>query len=195
MNKMKAFVLLFTEGLPVTFIIRGTLAHEEPKKATAFFTSVKHAAGQNYLIGLPDSVYDYEASANQVTRFLPVDNSGLVYHTNHSLVNHDVKPWFENYHKRVLAGETKRGNSETRFASLEQRLNVPLENISVDVFKATLRSKDNERSPVCNAYKENGHGFTFSSVIFSLGKNASVQVTNGSPDVSEYQQYYFSSKQ
>ena len=180
-----------TEGLPVAFIIRGTLAHEDPKKAMQFFRSIKHAAGQNYLIGLPDSVYDYEASANQLVRFLPVENTGLVYHTNHSLVNHDVKPWYEQYHQRVLAGQTKRGNSETRFAALEQRLNGPFENISVETFKSTLRSKDNERSPVCNTYNENGHGFTFSSVIFSVGKKAFVQVTNGSPDAAEYEQYYF----
>ncbi|HYH16058.1 MAG TPA: C45 family peptidase, partial [Flavisolibacter sp.] len=125
------------DGLPVAFIIREMLNKEKAADILSFLQIVKHASGQNYLIGVRDSVYDYEASANQVVRFLPEQNSGLVYHTNHSLVNHDVKPWFEAYHQRVLAGNSQKGNSETRYAALQLRLSAPFEELSATTIKQT----------------------------------------------------------
>ncbi|MEI9810634.1 MAG: hypothetical protein WDO16_23700 [Bacteroidota bacterium] len=115
-----------------------------------------------------------------------------MYHTNHALVNHDVKEWYKKYHERVLAGQTKNKNSEARFASLENYLNKMPEEISPDLIKSVLRSKDNPVNPVCRVFKE-GAGFTFSSVLFTLGGKRSVQLTYGSPDQSEYREYFFSS--
>lgn len=180
------------DGLPVAFMIRGVLAKQDGKDAMRFLKTVKHASGQNYILGINDSVYNFEASSNQVVRFLPrAGESAVVYHTNHALVNHDVKEWYKKYHERVLAGETKSRNSEARFASLEQRLNKQADNISPDVIKTTLRSKDNERNPVCRTYREGGGGFTFSSLLYTLGGKRSIQLTYGSPDQSEYREYFF----
>ena len=180
------------DGLPVAFIIRNVLSKQNGEEAAQFLTTVKHASGQNYILGIADSVYDYEASAGQVIRYLPNPGvNSLVYHTNHALVNHDVKPWFRQYHEQVLAGATNTRNSEIRFASLQQRLNPQQLSISPDVIKATLRSKDNSRNPVCRTYREGGGGFTFSSILFTLGGQRSVQLTYGSPDQSEYSEYFF----
>jgi isopenicillin-N N-acyltransferase like protein len=178
------------DGLPVAFIIRGILNKQNGNDALAFLKTVKHASGQNYILGITDSVYDFEASANQVIRFLPKEQSSVVYHTNHALVNHDVKEWYVKYHEKVLAGQTKKGNSEVRFASLENYLNKLSEEISPEIIKNTLRSKDNALNPVCRPFKE-GAGFTFSSVVFTLGWRRSVQITYGSPDLSEYREYFF----
>jgi isopenicillin-N N-acyltransferase like protein len=115
----------------------------------------------------------------------------VVYHTNHALVNHDVKPWYKKYHEQVVAGETKGRNSEMRFASLEQRLNKQAGDISTDLIKTTLRSKDNPYHPVCRTYREGGGGFTFSSILFTLGGKRSVQLTYGSPELTEYKEYFF----
>jgi len=114
-----------------------------------------------------------------------------VYHTNHALANHDVKDWYKKYHQQVLADSTKNGNSEVRFASLNQRLNKQASDISTDIIKTTLRSKDDLMNPVCRVYEEKGGGFTFSSVIYTLGGKRSVQLTYGSPDQSEYKEYFF----
>ncbi len=179
------------DGLPVAFMIRGILAKQSGAAAMEFLRTVKHASGQNYILGIADSVYNFEASSNQVVRFLPSAGSGVVYHTNHALVNHDVKDWFRKYHERVIAGETRYGNSELRFASLQQRLNKQPTDISTDLIKTTLRSKDNPMNPVCRTFSEGGGGFTFSSVLFTLGGKRSVQVTYGSPDQSEYREYFF----
>jgi hypothetical protein len=90
-----------------------------------------------------------------------------------------------------LAGETKNDNSEVRYAALQARLNKKPADISTDVIKTTLRSKDNVINPVCRVFKENGRAFTFNSVLFTLGGKRSVQITYGSPDQSEYKEYFF----
>ena len=179
------------DGLPVAFMIRGILSRRTGNEAMRFLKTVKHASGQNYILGIADSVYNFEASSSQVVRFLPKPGSAVVYHTNHALVNHDMKEWYKKYHEQVLAGEMNNRNSEVRFASLEQRLNIKPADISTEVIKATLRSKDNERNPVCRVYREGGGGFTFSSVLYTLGEKRSIQLTYGSPDQSEYKEYFF----
>jgi len=179
-------------GLPVAFIIRGTLAKENPDDALSFFHDQKHAAGQNYLIGAADSVYDFEASANQVVRFLPSGQPGLVYHTNHSLVNDDLKPWFVPVHQRRRAGTLRKVSTDTRLLALQNRLNGKQKDYSIDLIKATLQSKDDDRFPVCIPYENAEQGFTFSTVIFTLGKRPSAQVTNGSPDSAPFVEYSFS---
>jgi len=54
-----------------------------------------------------------------------------------------------------------------------------------------LKSKDDKLNPVCIPFDEKGGGFTFSSVVFTLGNKRSVQLTYGSPDQSEYHEYFF----
>ena len=181
-----------TDGLPVAYVIRGILSQEKSEEVVPFIYSVKHASGQNYVIGIRDSVYDFEASANQIVRFYTkTEQTGIVYHTNHALINHDVKAWYLNYHKAVLAGETRDWNSEVRFSTLQKRLGRPVNEVSSEEIKSALRSKDDEKNPICHSYKEGDNVFTFSSVIYTLTGKCSVQVTKGSPDQSEYQEHFF----
>jgi len=182
-----------SDGLPVAYVIRGILEKQNNEEVLSFINSIKFASGQNYVIGIQDSIYDFETSAIQITRFYPKkEQNGIVYHTNHALVNHNVKPWYQNYHNKVIAGETKDLNSETRFSTLERRLAIPFEEISQDLIKSTLRSKDNEKHPICRTYKEGGGIFTFGSVVYTLTGKCSVQVTKGSPDQAEYKEHFFS---
>ena len=181
------------EGLPVAFIVRAVLSKTNGDEALQFLKKVKHASGQNYILGNADSIYDFEASSNQVVRFLPdPGKSAVVYHTNHALANHDVKDWYKKYHQQIIDNNAATDNSTIRFASLNQRLQKQQPAaITTEVIKATLRSKDNDKNPVCRAYIENGGGFTFSSVVFTLGEKRSVQITYGPPDQSEYKEYFF----
>ncbi len=174
-----------SDELPVACVIRGLLSKSSAEDALEFLQNVKHASGQNYVLGLEDKVYDFEASANQVIRYSPTEDGRIVYHTNHAMVNHDVKPWQEEFHRKMLAGETKGYNSETRLLSLTSRLNLQATGISEEVIKSMLKSKDNEKYPVCRAYRQGSSIFTFSSVLFALGGKRSVQVTYGSPDQSD----------
>jgi len=180
------------DGLPVAFVIRGILSKKTGEEALSFVKTVKHASGQNYIIGIQDSVFDFEASSNQIIRFQPdADHPGVVYHTNHAIVNHDVKPWAADYHRKVLAGETKNMNSEIRYSTLGMRLGKDDPELTPNFIKIILRSKDNDQNPICRSFKEGGGIFTFSSVIFTLTGQRSVHVTFGSPDQAEYQQYLF----
>jgi isopenicillin-N N-acyltransferase-like protein len=82
-----------TDGLPVACVVRGILLKKDKQSALDFLQTVKHASGQNYILGVVDSVFDFEASANKVVRFMPVaNNTALVYHTNHAVSNSDLKP-------------------------------------------------------------------------------------------------------
>lgn len=181
-----------TDGLPVACIVRGVLAQPTGEGALKFLQSVPHASGQNYTLGISDKVYDFEASANKVVRYLPDPaNEGLVYHTNHPVANDDVKPWYTNFTKQVLAGKANDDNSVIRMQSLINRLNKPVAEITDIVLKETFRSKDDLQNPVCRTYTVGKAGFTFSSVVLSLGATPSIQLTNGSPDLSEYVMHIF----
>lgn len=189
-------------GLPVVFVMRGILSKQNKKSALTFIKSVKHATGQNYIIGIKDSVYDFEASASHVVRFYPrKEQSGIVYHTNHAFINHDIKPYYAEYFRKASAGESRNifiafgfKDSEMRYEALIKKLDKPIEEISSDVIKATLRSKDNAFAPICRPYIEDNGPFgvlTFSSVLYTLTGNRSVQVTNGPPDKTDYQEHFF----
>lgn len=183
-----------SNGLPVSCIVRGVLAQKDSKSAIKFLNTVPHASGQNYIIGTYDKVYDFEGSANKVVRYLPdPTNEALVYHTNHAIANDDVKPWYQPLNKKILAGEATKNNSVIRFLSLKNRLNISLLDINENVLKEVFLSKDDPKNPICLTYKEGKAGFTFSSVIFTLGKTPSIQITKGSPDQSEYVLHKFTS--
>ena len=182
-----------SHGLPVAFVVRGILLQKDKKSALDFLQNIKHASGQNYIIGFVDSVYDFEASADKVVRFIPMANNPLlVYHTNHPLSNDDIKPWHKEKLAKVLSGEEVISTS-ARLTALKNRLGISKPDFSDNTIKEILRSKDSEKFPVCIAYQSDKGGFTFSSVIYTLGKNPTVQITNGSPDQSEYVLHKFTS--
>ncbi|HSG68352.1 MAG TPA: C45 family peptidase, partial [Bacteroidales bacterium] len=69
------------KGLPVAFIIRHIIGSTDRDQIIEFIKTVEHASGQNYIIGIRDEVFDFEASANKVVRFDPENANGTVYHT------------------------------------------------------------------------------------------------------------------
>ncbi|HXB44402.1 MAG TPA: C45 family peptidase, partial [Puia sp.] len=163
-----------TDGLPVSFMIRALLARKKGSDALHFLQNTHHASGQNYILGIVDSVYDFEASAGKVARVYP-DASGIVYHTNHPVANSDIKPLYQSYYKNFLAGNTKSKNSEIRYAALMRRA-VESKDKDDAFIKSALRSKDDTNNPICRAHLPNKSGFTFGSVIFTLSNKRSMQV-------------------
>src|SRR5262249_54473794 len=59
------------DGLPVACVVRGALEQATEDAAIEFFRRVKHASGQNYIIGGPSKVHDLECSAGKVSVFTP----------------------------------------------------------------------------------------------------------------------------
>jgi hypothetical protein len=177
-----------SEGLPVAFVVRRIINSTDKSDLLDFIQNVNHASGQNYIIGIRGEIYDFEASANKVVRFSPKNLNGTVYHTNHPIVNKDIKEW---HLKRMAA--TSPDNSKLRLEAVKKRM-VSEKIIRDDIIKEALRSKDNAENPVCNAYSEDGYGFTFASTIMTLTGKLSMQVTPGPPDESDYQEFFFNKK-
>ncbi len=178
------------EGLPVAFIVRRIIHSTDKEDLLKFMKTVPHASGQNYIIGIRGEIFDFEASANQVIRYDPKNSNGTVYHTNHPIVNDDMKPWFEQYNpqeenKPILS------NSYIRLASVQNRI-AQSTKIEDTLIKETLRSKDDANNPVCRSANGRGGGFTFASVIMTLTGQPFMQITMGPPDESDYKKVTFS---
>ena len=182
-------------SLPVAFVIRRIINSTDKNDLLSFIQSVNHASGQNYIIGIKGEVFDFEASANKVVRFNPMNENGTVYHTNHPIVNDDIKPWFKKYDPN-LSDELKpvNSNSHLRFQALENRMTSNLD-IDDGLIKEALRSRDNEDNPVCRTNNENGYGFTFASIIMTFSEIPNIQILAGPPDESEYKKIEFTAKE
>jgi len=178
-------------GLPVAFVVRRILNSTDKSELLNFIRTVPHASGQNYIIGIRGEVFDFEASANKVVRFDPQNPNGTVYHTNHPLVNDDVKEWYKMSDPALAAPPGS--NSHIRLQSVVKRVsNGSI--INDDLIKETLRSKDDVNNPVCRSINSRGGGFTFGSVIMTLTGKPNLQITAGSPDESEYKRFDFTEK-
>ena len=178
-----------TTGLPVAFVVREALARRTGEDALKFIESVPHASGQNYILGMGEAVVDLEASCHQVVR-VPPDANGLVYHTNHALVNKDVKVWHSATEREGTAKSDRPDNSKIRFASLRDQLKSTSTPNAEDL-KTTLRSKTDPANPVCRTITAGKDGFTFGSVIYTTSGRINMQVTAGPPDESAYQTFHF----
>lgn len=181
-----------SKGLPVAFIVRRILGSTDKKELLDFIQTVPHASGQNYIIGIRGEVYDFEASANKVVRFDPKNGNGTVYHTNHPIVNDDVKPWFEKFNP-TISEKPLISNSFIRLASVQNRVSEK-QHIDDGLIKETLRAKDDIDNPVCRSVNGKGGSFTFVSVIMTLTGKPYLQVTAGPPDESEYKKIDFTRK-
>ncbi|MFH0990550.1 MAG: C45 family peptidase [bacterium] len=180
-----------SDGLPVDFVVRGILSARTEKEALNFVKTVKHASGQNYLIGSGERIINFEASAKKVVEFRIQGRDRLVYHTNHPLANDDWKPWHKRWMERIPQGQLKLGDSYVRFASLESRLHDSVKVVDEDFIQNILRSKDSGRSPVCRPHRPGVSVFTFGSFIMNLSDKPSLLISVGPPDKNDYLRFEF----
>ncbi|MCE7992925.1 MAG: hypothetical protein HEP71_13130 [Roseivirga sp.] len=180
-----------SSGLPVAFMIRKIIDSTKKEDILNFVKTSKHASGQNYIIGIRGEVYDFEASTNKVVRFKPDNENGTVYHTNHPIVNDDIKPRHERFAPNQPENKLPvRSNSYVRLDALQKRMNST-SRVTDDLIKKTLRSKDDPNNPVCVNRREGRFGFTFASVIMTLTGQPYLQITPGPGDESEYKRVDF----
>jgi len=175
-----------TDGLPVAFLLRGVLAQSSPEAAVKFMKEVKHASGQNYVLGTRDRVFDFEASAGKVVEFRPATDGGFVYHTNHPLANGDIKPWHAEEVALSARNGKPDGDSEVRLAAAQARIRPPVSALNVETIKATLRSRDSSVYPVCRSVRASDRISTFGATIMTLSDTPSLEVSMGPPDVNPF---------
>jgi hypothetical protein len=180
------------DGLPVAFVNRGILEQTTYEAAVRFLHDIKHASGQNYIIGGKKQASSHECSANKVSRFEPFKGATRLYHTNHPLVNDDQST-YKKMLKRINAPEPKGpGNSEIRYMALEKRLKDENKRITIESIKETLSSKDDLRNPICREKRADGRGgFTSGCIIMELSEKPVLHLAPGPPCTTEFQTYSF----
>jgi hypothetical protein len=177
------------DGLPVNCVVRGLLERETEAAAVDFLRRVKHASGQNYLIGGPDKVHDFECSAGKLIRFTPAAGPDVLWHTNHPLVSDD----YNAVHRKALAEKAtmKEANSRTRLQTLEKRLDKGATRPDIDGIKAILASKDSAEYPVCRPLKNAQDNFTFASTIMVLSAKPVLHLAPGPGNIRVYRTLSF----
>ena len=178
-----------TDGLPVAFVIRGILAQREGSAAGEFLRRVPHASGQNYILGVRDTVEDFEASAGKVVVLPPAAN-GTVVHTNHPLVNDDWKPWHRAKSAAMSPEQREATSSVTRLSALDRRIGRQEGAVDAADIKAALQSRDSAQHPVCAPVKSNAAA-TFGGVVMTLGAEPAIEVTAGPPDRHPFTRFTF----
>jgi len=180
------------EGLPVAFVIRGILEQETHEDAVEFLHKVDHASPQNYIIGGPEKVYDFECSTDKIVPYTPNEEVNIVYHTNHPIKNDDYTPGYRTYIESLGENPTLGGNSHVRFNTMEDRFSKLTGAIELDDLKEILSSRDSDRHPVSRPFTNIYGGFTFGSTIMVLSENPEFHVSFGPPEVTNYKVFKFS---
>lgn len=181
------------DGLPAAFVIRGVLGQMALADAVKFVHEIKHASGQNYLIGGPEGVVDFECSAHRVCQFVPCTGATRLCHTNHPIVNDDT-----GMHKDLLDRmppamlklvDEAPPATQARFAFLESQLMDPSRSITVETIKSILRSHE---VPVCIDNGEQGGGYlTFGCLIMALSNRPELHLAPGRPCSTEFKTFKF----
>jgi hypothetical protein len=177
-------------GLPVAFVTRGLLERPDVTGAAQFLAALPHASGQNYVLGDPITVMDYECSAGGAVAYRTGVADGPVWHTNHPFANGDLKP--------DLAGPIWEGNqrsSDSRLRSLDSRLNQPRP-FDAALVREVLSARDDARHPVSKVSRPGvndrpGSFFTFAAMIAELTDRPRLQVASGAPSDHEFESFGF----
>ena len=178
------------EGLPVAFVVRGLLEQKSLQDAVDFLKTVKHASGQNYILGDSEDVVDLEVSTNQLARFTP-ESPGVILHTNHPRVLTD---YHAEYEDSLAGGATPMGlgeNSHARLSALEARLGSRQNSLDINDIKSTLSSQDDSANPVCRPHDTGKSSFTFGTVIQVLSDSPELHLAPGPPNVTPFQVFPF----
>jgi len=183
------------DGLPVAFIIRSILRKPSIEGAVRFICAIKHASGENYMIGDCAKIVDLECSANSVVSCEAFDighGQRCVIHTNHPLVNNDEI----SYHRQVsrLPPDLRHSatntleNSKARLEAISSAIMTGKEANLEDV-KSILRL---HKGPVCvHKGEEEGKPFTFGSTIMVLSDSPELYLTYGPPCSKIYNRFTF----
>jgi isopenicillin-N N-acyltransferase-like protein len=195
MNAMGMHMKKSRLGLGTIFVAQGILSQTNFRDADRFIRDVKHASGENYIIGAVGIAADYECSANQVVRYLPFQDAAVVYHTNHAIENDDLDLTRERIEGLPPDLQTwvgrARVNTETRFNSLEARLKDRTQALTVPEVKGLLSTHDTPDDPVCRHRREDQNGMTNFSFIMELDEEPSLHIASGPPCMTEFRTFNF----
>jgi predicted choloylglycine hydrolase len=195
LNAMTVQMKKSSRGLGTIFISQGILAKETFTEADHFIREIPHASGENYTIGSPEMVADYECSAHKVNRYIPFEGANVVYHTNHPIDNDDLDLTPENVKK--LSPELQawvvraQQNTDVRFNSVEKRMKNLETTLTVEKVKEILSSHDTPDDPVCRHKRDDQNGMTNFSMIMELKEDPRLHIASGPPCMTEFRVFNF----
>jgi len=162
-------------GLPVCCIARGVLEKTSFEEAIDFIKTIKHASGQNYIVGSNHDIISLECASDLVTEYWPDSTKDYTFHANRPLTNNSYHPAYLAYLKALYGSIPESISfSDERLESIK---NIILNNqhISLMTIKDALSKK-----PICNSN-------TFVSTIMEFDKDYSeLRISPGRPDSTEY---------
>ncbi|MFA5850945.1 MAG: C45 family peptidase [Bacteroidales bacterium] len=162
-------------GLPVCCIVRGVLEKKSFEEAVNFIKTVKHASGQNYIVGSNHDIISLECASDLLTEYWPDSTKDYTFHANRPLTNNSYHPAYLS-NLKALYGSIPESISfpDPRLESIK---NLILNNkhISLMTIKDALSKK-----PICNSN-------TFVSTIMEFDNDYSeLRISPGKPDSTEY---------
>ncbi len=159
-----------SSGLPVGFVLRAMLRKRTAVEAIELLKSLPHATGQNYVVGDPTSIADYEASPGEV-REVPVKNR-QVAHTNHPLVNTDRDP-------------DERDDPDSTTVERLEKLGADLSHLGGNVTADDVQRTLSDRSvPVC--VPRGSSWMTLGSLVMELAAHPVLHYAPGPPADTPY---------
>ena len=161
------------DGLPVACVMREILARENVAEASRWIREARHASGQHYLVGDPNSFASFEASAKSVNEVPWSDSSPSYAHTNHPLSGSN---------DRIRAGEE---NSRARHATICNRISD--RTLKIDEVKSALADQSGEH-PISVRPADNDpiSPMTFASIAMELKRPPNVEMTGGPPSSNQF---------
>jgi hypothetical protein len=182
-------------GLPVAFVLRGALQQKDFSAARNFLQSVRHASGQNYILGGRDQVLDLECSANQVKEYTFAGVGGKTCHSNHPLSNADLrKDPMPGRNASGVVGEPNEHDldSQKRFeraaCALRQSAQQPL---SPGMMAYILSSHEEADHPICRHPGPGNNWMTVGTSVMILDREPSLLVCPGPPCSSKFSRFTF----
>ncbi|RPA68015.1 hypothetical protein EF405_13825 [Cyclobacteriaceae bacterium YHN15] len=154
------------DGLPVSCIVRGVLDKNSFDDAVDFIRTIKHASGQNYIIGSKHEIISLECASDLVTEYWPDTTKNYTFHANRPLTN-------TSYHMSHSIGLYSIFQDE-RFKLMETII-TNSKSISWETLHDILSTK-----PICN-------NNTFASTIMEFNNDYNeLRISPGRPDSIGY---------
>jgi isopenicillin-N N-acyltransferase-like protein len=162
-------------GLPVCCIARGVLEKTSFDEAVNFIKIIKHASGQNYILGSKHDIISLECAFDLVTEYWPDSTKNYTFHANRPLTNTSFHPAYIDYLKMLY------GTVPESIISSDDRLETMKNNIQNNKYICLKTILDALSSkPICNSN-------TFVSTIMEFNNDYSeLRICPGKPDSEKY---------
>lgn len=162
-------------GLPVCCIARGVLEKSSFKDAVNFIKAIKHALGQNYILGSKHDIISLECASDLVTEYWPDSTKNYTFHANRPITNTSYHPAYLTYLKALYGSIPESISfSDERLESIKTII-LNNSHISLATITKALSTK-----PICN-------GNTFVSTIMEYNNDYSeLRISPGKPDSTKY---------